>query len=264
MSRTPSLALLVAGLAFFAGCSASAPVASQPAASEPAASQPAASQPAPAQSSTTSAAEPAGPAGSADDFIAKVTAGMKGVTSYHVVMSMTSGSTEIKVESDVDAKDPSKPNQHMFMDMGGMKIEMISIDGDSYMKGLLGDGWFKVSKDLAEKSSSGVDTDQSQWLTANKDAFKKVEEVGKDQVGGVSATHYRLTMDGAQLKDLGSGTSLGSGDLVYDCWVDDQGRMIKSSFDLSQGSTPMKMEATMSKFNEPVSVVAPKKFTEMG
>lgn len=264
MSRMSRLALLVAGLTVLVGCSAQPPAASQPAASQPAASQPAASEPAASNSAAPSASEPAGATGSTDEFITKVTAGMKGVTSYHVVMSMTSGSTQIKVESDVDAKNPTKPNQHMFMDMGGMKIEMISIDGDSYMKGLLGDGWFKVSKDLAEKSSSGVDTDQSQWLTANKDAFKKVEEVGKEQVGGVRATHYRLTMDGAELKDLGGSTSIGSGDLVYDCWVDDQGRMIKSSFDLSQGSTPMKMEATMSKFNEPVSVVAPKKFTEMG
>ena len=47
-------------------------------------------------------------------------------------------------------------------------------------------------------------------------------------------------------------------------WVDDQGRMIKSSFDLSGASTPMKMEAKMSKFNVPVDVAAPEKFTEMG
>lgn len=261
MSRSPGLVALATGLIVFAGCSAPAPAASQPAASQPAASEPAAAGSA---SASASPAQPAGGGSATDDFIAKVTNGMKGVTSYHVVMTMTSGSTEITIDSDVDAKDPAKPNQHMTMDMAGMKIEMISVNGDSYMKGLLGDGWVKVSKDVAAQTSSGADTDQSQWLLQNKDSFKDVALVGPEQVDGVNATHYRLTMDGAQLKDLGGTATAGIDDLVYDSWVDDQGRMIKSSFDLSAASTPMKMVAKMSKFNEPVSVAAPKKFTEMG
>lgn len=260
MSRIPCLVVLATGLTVFAGCSAPAPTASQPAASQPAASQPAASEPA----ASASAEQPAGGGSSTDDFIAKVTNGMKGVTSYHVVMTMTSGSTEITIDSDVDAKDPAKPNQHMTMDMGGMKIEMISFEGDSYMKGLLGDGWVKVPADVASQTTSGADTDQSQWLVQNKDSFKSVALVGPEQVDGVNASHYKLTMDGAQLKDLGGTATAGIDELVYDSWVDDQGRMIKSSFDLSGASTPMKMEAKMSKFNVPVDVAAPEKFTEMG
>lgn len=262
MSRKLCLTTLVVGLTMFVGCSAQPPATSQ-SASQPAASEPAASQSA-SDTAVASATPPAGSGTSTEDFIAKVTDGMKGVTSYHVKMSMTSGSTEITIDGDVDAKDPDNPNEHMTMDMGGMTIEMISIDGDSYMKGVLGDGWVKVSKDVADQSSTGADTDQSQWLAENKDAFKSVELVGTEQVDGVNATHYRLTMDGTQLKDLGTSTQSASGDLVYDSWIDDQGRMIKASFDLSEGSNPMTMEAKMSKFNVPVSVAAPKKFTEMG
>lgn len=82
-------------------------------------------------------------------------------------------------------------------------------------------------------------------------------------MGGANTTHYRLTLDAAALKDLGSDAGA-SGEVAYDAWLDDSGLMRKAVFDLNTGKAPLKMEVLLTKVNEPVTIKPPAKFTTMG
>ena len=89
-------------------------------------------------------------------------------------------------------------------------------------------------------------------------APKKIVLVGSEGVSGTPADHYRVTMN---LEKIGGSMASASAakTMTYDAWLDSEGRMLKAATEMGKITT----EATMSKFNEPVTIKAPTEFTEM-
>ena len=157
---------------------------------------------------------------------------------------------------DIDAG-VTPPNQHLTMTIAGKPVEMIVVGGDYFVKGMMGDGWVKMPAGAAS-SMSGSSGDQMSVLTNNKDAFEKIVLVGSEDVSGTPADHYRVTMN---LEKIGGSMASASAakTMTYDAWLDGEGRMLKAVTEMGKITT----EATMSKFNEPVTIKAPTEFTEM-
>lgn len=237
----PALAAATIALLAFAGCSSPAPSAGSPSAGQ----------------SAPASAPAAGSEVSVDDFLAKVSAGMASMKTYHVEMTVSgAGEGKLTTTGDIDAG-VTPPNQHLTMTIAGKPVEMIVVGGDYFVKGMMGDGWVKMPAGAAS-SMSGSSGDQMSVLTNNKDAFEKIVLVGSEDVSGTPADHYRVTMN---LEKIGGSMASASAakTMTYDAWLDSEGRMLKAVTEMGKITT----EATMSKFNEPVTIKAPTEFTEM-
>jgi hypothetical protein len=260
MTSLRPLAGIAAAALLLAGCSAPATTPAPAATTAPAAS----TSQSPAQSESAPASTPAVAITNTDDFIAQVTAAMKGITTYTYEMKMTMGTGSFEGTGEADMTNPKKPNMHMVMSAGGQSFEILSVDGDYFMRGLLGKGWTKVSETLAEQATS-TSADPTAMLEETKKYIKSVEAAGAETVNGVNAQHFKVTMDVKALGDLSAtGAKIDGDTLLYDYWLDESSRPVKVAFDMSDVSTtPIMMEMTMGHFNEPVKISAPKKYTEM-
>lgn len=120
--------------------------------------------------------------------------------------------------------------------LGAFEVRMV--DGTYYMQ-LPGSGW--VSVDLGDAAGPFADAlgdlaaqDPRAPFDALRDVSSEVAEVGREDVGGVATTRYRLTLDVQEL--LGDATlpggapQLGTTDL--DVWVDDEGLLRRMSYGL--------------------------------
>jgi hypothetical protein len=111
---------------------------------------------------------------------------------------------------------------------GAQSMEMILIDQAMYMKSPelgMGDKWLKI--DLSDPSSLfgmiGKATDPEVMFKA-MEAPKKLELVGTEDVDGVEANHYRITLDPTQyLKAMEFPAAMADmmpDELVTEMWVD--------------------------------------------
>jgi hypothetical protein len=80
-------------------------------------------------------------------------------------------------------------------------------------------------------------------------------------VNGVKTTHYKIVVDIAKLPaNLPGKDSLGASGLStlpLDLYVDDQGRPIRVSEDFKVQGQAVSTNVTVSRYNQPVTVVAP-------
>ncbi len=257
MRPTVIAASAAAALTLLAGCGAPAsPTTAAPPASGPAST--------PAETSTT----PAAPAGevSVDEFIQRVKgAQVKTFTSVMDIATEIEGAPmEMKISGSYDISDPKKPASHLKMDVSGMAIEIIMLDGEAYLKmDLLGDQWMRTDPDTAAQMAGGGAPNLGQWAEDYGKYIQSVEKVGEDTVDGVAVTHYRLKLSPEALSELGGGSDIGEVTSIdYEVWVDADGFTRKFAVDMP-GETPVKMNATMSDINQPVSIKAPKDWVEM-
>ena len=266
MRITGALAAVTAGVALLAGCSPSAPSTPSEPATPPQASQPAGeSTPAPSPSETS--AEPGG-AGelSIDEFLQRV--GNAKMTTYTMEMALTttvSGAPmDMKTSGSFDNTDPKNPASQMKIDAMGMKMEMILIDGDAFVKmELLGDKWVKMDEKTAAEMTGTAGPDIGQWTQDYAKNVQKVELVGDEQIGGVNTTHYKLTLKPESLKDFGmEDAGIDATGVVFDVWIDGDGFTRKFAMDM-KGNVPTSITATLDNFNEPVSIKAPKDWVPM-
>lgn len=257
-----AFAAATVGLALLAGCGTPAP-----APSAPTTAPPPASEPVPAPSETAATRVPAEPGEvSIDDFLQRVgTAEMKTYTMEMEMSTSVDGAPmEMATTGSFDNSDPANPRSHMQMDIAGMEMEMILVDGEAFLKmAMLGDQWMRMDpKDAAELAgSSGPDV--GQWTKDYAKNVEKVELVGNDTVGGVAVTQYRLTLKPESLGDLGmEDAGIEATDVVFDVWIDDQGFTRKFAMDM-KGDVPVAMTAILDNINEPVTIEAPKDWIEM-
>lgn len=248
-----------AGITLLAGCSTPAPAPSDPVIPPPA------SEPAPTPSETT-AAPSGGSELSIDDFLQRVSGAEMKTYTMDMDMSTSVDDTPMAMTTSgsFDNSDPENPSSHMKMDVAGMEMEIILVDGEAYLKmAMLGDQWMRMDpKDAAEMAgTSGPDI--GQWTRDYAKNVEKVELVGEDTLNGVAVTQYRLTLKAEALGDLGmEDAGIKATDVVFDVWIDGEGFTRKFVMDM-KGDVPVSLTATLDNFNEPVTIEAPKDWVEM-
>ncbi len=251
--NTRQLVGTVAGLMLLAACA-------QPA------------QPA-APGASSAASVPATSAGASDGndiegFMGAVVAAQRAVRTYAIDMRMqapVAGSqTEIVMKGVIDQTDPANINMRMDMDMGGLAMKTLKVDGDMYVQlGATGTKWMKVPKDqMAQYESTTDSADLTVGLEKAKGAMKSIDLVGEEAVDGVATKHYRITVDAKGLSSItGSDASLADEDFAYDVWLDASSRLRKVAMDVTARADgedlPLKVAATMGRYDEPVSITAP-------
>jgi len=214
-------------------------------------------------------------------FASAVSKATSQVTSLHMTMKLGAAGQNMTMTSDVAIDDPaaiqnapvSQALQHMSMSLqatlAGRSIQMRMIHGVMYVEasglGMVstpGKPWTKISLNGANNPMSQVlgsmgSFDPSQISKAFR-GLTTLTKIGSGTVNGVSATHYRATLDTAKAASLlggAAGSSMASlpKTLTYDVWVDSQARPVEISVNLPQGS----MQMLFSRWNQPVHIVAP-------
>lgn len=261
MMKTPNLLAVAASFVLLAGCATTAPAPAQTGASGTtgAASAPATSQaPAP------------GGALSVDEFMAQLKNAQTGVKTYTMDMSMETEMlgkpAKVVMSGAIDQTDPSQPDMSMEMDVAGMKMKLLKVDGAMYIQmAMTGEKWLKVPESqMAQYEGTADSGDMVAGMEKAKAAMKKVTLVGEESVDGVQARHYVITMDSAGLSQLtGSGAKITGDTFDYDIWLDGSGRMhkvaMKVSAEVDGKAMPMTMAGIMGHYDEPVDIKAPAK-----
>jgi hypothetical protein len=266
MSTKQLVVGIVAGLSLFTACTPAAQPAA-PAATAP--ESPAASAP------PSSAAAPGGI--DIDAFMSTMVAAQKGVKTYTIDMSMKTEMAgkpaKIVMVGVVDQTDRSNITMSMDMDMAGMKVSMLKINGDMYLQlGATGKKWMKVPKDqMAQYEGTTDSADMTVGMEKARSAMKKIELVGDEAVDGTATRHYRITVDADGLSKItGSDAKIAGDTFDYDVWLDGANLLRKVAMDVkakTQGEDlPMVVAATMGHYDEPVVIKAPGKddIVEMG
>lgn len=178
-------------------------------------------------------------------------------------MSVSGQQTSITAEGDMQAKPLA---MSMTMDMGGMAMEMRMLDETMYMKmpagTPAGDKWIRMR--FSDLGALGMDaltdslTDPTAMAQKAAKHLEDAEYVGEEDVDGVPAKHYRMTvdMDGLlkEMKIPATGAAQVPETAVQDVWIDDEGRMVKMVQDMGSMS---KSTITMSDFGKSFDVQAP-------
>jgi hypothetical protein len=188
-------------------------------------------------------------------FIDAVKKGTSEVSSAHVTMNMEGEGQQVSVEG--VTKIDADPAMQLTMDMAGMKVELIVLKGDVYVKGMPGADtgkWARYDKD-SEIAQSMLDSASAADPNAMFEDFEKVvtdvKYIGPESVDGEDMQKYELTMDP---KASGDSDTAGLPDEVtYLVWLDTKDRMRKVTFDL-QG---IKANILMDRYDEPVNIKAP-------
>ncbi len=249
------------GIALLTGCGTPAPVPSSPATPPPT------SAPAPAPSPTATDTAPSGGAEiSVDDFLQRVSGAEMKTYTMEMEMSTSIEGTPmaIRTSGTFDNSDSSNPRSHMKMEVSGMEMEIILVDGDAFLKmAVLGDTWMKMDPEDAAEMAGTSGPDIGQWTEDYAKNVEKVERVGEESLNGVAVTHYRLTLKPEALGDLGmEEAGIEATDVVFDVWIDGDGFTRQFVMDM-KGDVPVAMTATLDNFNQPVTIEAPKDWTEM-
>jgi hypothetical protein len=168
---------------------------------------------------------------------------------------------------------------------GGAKITFLLVNDVAYIrldalkgrtgtlpKALRGKKWLKLDlKALGAGSGTIGQTDPTSSLFALRGVTQGIQNLGTDQVGGVTTTHYRVQLDLAKaLQQVPAGQraaaqqalqALGTGIVPADVWLDRQNRLRRFSLTLhttTAGATATIVETfEFSAFGTPVSVSAP-------
>lgn len=189
-------------------------------------------------------------------FIDAVKKGTAEVSSAHVTMKMEGEGQQVSIEG--VTKIAGDPAMELSMDMAGLKLELIVVKGDVYIKGMPGAAdegkWARYDKD-SEIAQSMLDSASAADPNSMFEDFEKVvtdvKHIGPESVDGEDMQKYELTMDP---KAAGDGDAAGLPDeLTYLVWVDAKDRMRKVTFDV-QG---IKADIKMDKYDEPVDIKAP-------
>jgi hypothetical protein len=128
--------------------------------------------------------------------------------------------------------------------------------------------WLLISTDSANPVVQQLATSlQSVTSSSSLDQYTAFTEaatvklVGTEQVDGVPATHYALTVDVTRLPNDTPGRSdlltAGLVKLPVDLWVDEKGRPVKVSEELTVQNQKVTTLVTLGDFDEKVTITAP-------
>jgi hypothetical protein len=206
---------------------------------------------------------------SADDFYPAVMDAMRDAETFS--FETTSGSAGQAQTMTGEARFGDAGVEMKATGTGAQAMEMILIDKAMYMKSPelgMGDKWLKI--DLSDPNSLfgmiGKATDPEVMFKA-MEAPKKLELVGAEDVDGVEANHYRITVDPTQyLKAMqlpAATADMMPDELVTEMWVDADNlpRKFTQTMELPGAAggkpTTTTTEGTYSDFGTDVEIEAP-------
>lgn len=200
--------------------------------------------------------------------------GTKSIRSAHLELEVDAAGNAIKGSGDETLKDGKAEAFDLTETIPGVgDIRVLMVDGQTYVQ--LPSGlnpsdkpWLLISAEssnpvvqqLATSLQSVTSSSSLDQYTAFTQAAT-VRLVGPEQVNGTDATHYALSVDVTKLPNDTPGRSdlLSAGlvTLPVDLWVDDQGRPVKVSEELTVQDQKVTTLVTLSKFDEDVTITAP-------
>lgn len=208
--------------------------------------------------------EPVDPA----EFAAMYERGFESLTTAALVSETTAAGTVLSGSGDVDyTTDPPTMALTLSGDaFGADAVELRLVDGSLFLNlGALSNGRF-LQLDLDDPNSplgTGFTDllDPRGQLELFADGLQEVTFVGEEDVDGVDARRYTMTVDGSvlqeQLDALGAVPGADAGtvpdELVYDVWLDEEDRLVKLVSDVAGAG----VEMTLSDFGKEVDVQAP-------
>ncbi len=216
------------------------------------------SSPAPAVSETPSAEPTATGELSIDEFIERFSNAYQQVKTYALELKMDSAEAGLISATGVVDQSGGSVAQQMKMTAMGMDMEMIQLDGDTYVLiASLSEDWVKMTAEQAGQQGIDMPTGPDEMIKQARDSFKAVELIGTEEVGGVSTNHYRLTLVPDAVDEEGAALS------GYDVWLDEIGFTRKVVVEVKGEGEGFTTELLTSKVNEPVSIKPPEKWVEM-
>lgn len=209
-----------------------------------------------AEDTATEEAPATGEEISNEDFADLVADGVEATTTARMKMEITSSGMVTTAEGVMDYTG-DQPATQMSMTMpggtaGGGEMEVIMLDGIIYMSmpGATQPGTYfkldpKANPEVAKQMGGLNSLDMANMTKAFTDGLEKVETVGSEDVDGVEATHYVVTVNTKAAQSMLGGIEGAEGaeipaELTYDIWLDDEGRIVKMEADMgSTGSMTM-------------------------
>lgn len=192
----------------------------------------------------------------ADTLIAIMEKGASSMTTGVISAKITAAGQEMTMDGKVDyASKPPKMQVGVTMDTtGGMKMDMIMVDGVMYMG--TGDGRY-MKMDMSALGEAGMDVtgqlDPTQSVEKMKAGIKTVTFVGNEKKAGTDARHYTIDLDPTKVPDLAKTPGVPA-DIAYDVWFDSKSRMVAMSMDMgSLSSTTFEI----TDWGTPVTINAP-------
>ena len=200
--------------------------------------------------------------------------GTASIRSAHLELEVDAAGNSITGSGDETLKDGKAEAFDLTETIPGVgDLRVVMVDGQTYVQlpaGLNPSGkpWLLISTEstnpvvqqLATSLQSVTSSSSLDQYTAFTEAAT-VEVVGAEQVDGVDATHYALTVDVTELPNDTPGRSelLSAGlvKLPVDLWVDGQGRPVKVSEELTVQSQKVTTLVMLSDFDADVTITAP-------
>lgn len=220
-----------------------------------------------AEESPAAEEESDAPAGgdATEEFVDLVSAGLEASTTAKVSMEITASGMQTTASGEIDyTGDQPATSLQMTMPGGMGEAQIVMVDNVMYMSipAMGQQGWFKIDlADLQGNDQLGLGSlgslDLRDTMKTFTEGVESVEKVGTEDVDGVAATHYRVTADTAAMAGmLGDQAAQAEipDNLVYDVWLDEQGRFTRMTADLDKNGA---MEMTVTDWGTEVDIKAP-------
>ena len=206
---------------------------------------------------------------SADEFFPAVMTALQDAETFR--FSVTTTTAGVTQEATGEGRFTDDGAEMKASSTGAQSVETILIDQVLYLRSEqmgLGDKWMKVDLREQEGTLYGLiakATDPQSMMKA-LESPKKLELVGTEDVEGVPANRYRITIDSSRYASaMGLPAEMGSflpEEIVQELWVDGENRPLKHFSELEVptpggGTTTSTTEGTYSDFGLDVEIEAP-------
>jgi hypothetical protein len=224
---------------------------------------------------TTSASPVLPPATDAAGLTELLRRGISSVSSVHLVLNVTTPNQAISSEGDAKLAGGTLQALDMTEQLGSVgKRRLLIVDQATYAQlggtaNPAGKPWLLVTPDSTNPTARNLAASlEAVRRSASLDHFsafasaaRSVTLAGKESINGTPVDHYSIQVDVAKLPEGTPGRApllaTGITTLPIELYVDDQGRPVKATQDLTVQGQHTSTVITFSKFNEPVSITAP-------
>lgn len=229
-----------------------------------------------AEGMSTSSASPASPAPADAAGLADLLhRGISSVSSVHLALNVTSPGQTINSEGDAKLASGTLQALDITEELGSVgKRRLLIVDQATYAQvpgaaNQASKPWVLVTRDSPNPAVRNMAVSlEAVRKSASLDHFstfasaaRSVQLVGKESFDGTPVTHYLVNVDVAKLPENTPGRQplLGAGitTLPIELYVDDQGRPLKATQNMTVQGQHTSTVITFSKFNAPVSISAP-------
>jgi hypothetical protein len=228
-----------------------------------------------ANATSTSAASPASPAPTDAAGLADLLhRGISSVSTVHLALNVTSPGQTINSEGDAKLASGTLRDLDITEELGSAgKRRLLIVDQATYAQvpgaNQAGKPWVLITRDSPNPAVRNMATSlEAVRKSASLDHFstfasaaQSIKLVGKEALNGTPVTHYLINVDVAKLPENTPGRQplLGAGitTLPIELYIDDQGRPLKATQDITVQGQHTSTVIMFSKFNAPVSISAP-------